>query len=414
MKLITAKILYFLFGILITLCTLGSFPVIGEEIALDRALELFYRNNYDIIIHRYEVDKAQGDYVGAKLLPNPTFSLNYTGLNTGLTSGDNTQMTFRLDQLIELGGKRGYRIQSATETWEAAKLSHQDTIRTLLAGFYTTYFNLLLSELNIEFATEELKRYNRLHEVGSKRHQSGFLSQLEYTKHRLARIELENNLLQLKNQYRNDLETFNLLLGGQGSFKPLKELAKEEFPEILEKTLVETAYLNRYDLLSLQRQVKSAEFNQKLARAQRIPDITLGGEYETFGTKAEPGVGAGVSVSLPIFSRGQGELLKRTAEVNQLKIQIEKMKKQITMEIRQGINNYHSSQAMFRNYKNRREDMQTLVTNSEKAFSLGGITVLELLDTNKIYKEFITKYNQSLIQTALSKALIRIFSGELK
>ena len=283
-----------------------------------------------------------------------------------------------------------------------------------MIGFYTNYFNLLLNELNIEFATEELKRYNRLHEVSTKRHESGFLSFLEYTKHRLARIELENNLLQLKNQNRNDLETFNLLLGGQGSFKPLKELAKEEFPEITEKTLLETAYVNRYDFLALQRQIKSAEFNQKLARAQRIPDITLGGEYERFGVKGDPGLGAGVSLNIPLFSRGQGELIKRTAEVNQLKTLIEKTKKQIGTEIRQGINNYRSSQAMFRNYKNRREDMHTLLANSEKAFSLGGITVLELLDTNKTYKDFMTKYNQTLIQTVLNKALLKIYSGELK
>jgi len=393
---------------------LEPFPAKGEEIALDRALQLFYQNNYDIIIHRYEVDKAQGEYVGAKLLPNPTLSLNYIGLNTGLTASDNTQMTFRLDQLIELGGKRGFRIQSAAEGLEAAKLSHQEIIRNLLIGFYSTYLNLLLGELNTEFAAEEIKRYNQVYEISTKRHQSGFLSLLEYTKHRLARIELENNFLQLKNQYRNDLESFNLLLGGQGSFKPLREMISEEFTELTEKTLVETAYLNRYDLLSLQRQVKSAEFNQKLARAQRIPDITVGGEYETFGPKAEPGLGGGISVNIPLFARGQGELLKRTAELNQLKTQIEKTRKQITAEIRQGLNNYRSSLAMFRNYKHRQDDMQILVANSEKAFSLGGITVLELLDTNKTYRDFMTKYNQSLIQAMLNKALLKIYSGEMK
>jgi hypothetical protein len=58
----------------------AAIPGEGEEISLEQALELFYKKNYDILINKYEIDKAYGDYVGAKLRPNPTFSLIGTGL----------------------------------------------------------------------------------------------------------------------------------------------------------------------------------------------------------------------------------------------------------------------------------------------------------------------------------------------
>jgi outer membrane protein TolC len=86
-----------------------SVPVLAEEdeITLDQAREYFYCRNFDILINQYEISKAQADLRGAKLLPNPTLSANYTGLETsGLQKGDNTQLTYRIDQLIELGGKR--------------------------------------------------------------------------------------------------------------------------------------------------------------------------------------------------------------------------------------------------------------------------------------------------------------------
>ena len=38
----------------------------AQEVNLEKALELFYKNNYDIIINRYEIDKARGDYVAAE------------------------------------------------------------------------------------------------------------------------------------------------------------------------------------------------------------------------------------------------------------------------------------------------------------------------------------------------------------
>jgi Outer membrane protein len=403
----------FLAGLLIICCFIPGLSF-GEEIDLDQALSLFYKNNYDILINRYEIDKTQADFIGAKLLPNPNLSVNYTGLEPEIKRGDNSQLTLRIDQLIELGGKRGFRSKSAGETLEAAKLTHQDTIRTLLVGFYTNYYNLLLNDLNIDFAKEELKRFDRVIEIGGKRYQAGFLTLIDYTKLKVARIDLENNLTTNITQYQNNLETFNALLGGGGIYKPRGIQVKGDFPDYQVNPLIEKAYANRHDLLSLQRQIKASEYNQKLAKAQRIPDITLGVEYEGFGENLDPGLGAGISVGLPLFARGQGDILKRKAELNQLKLQIEKIKIQIQVDIKQGLNNYSSSIKIFDSYQTRKDEMDQLLSGSEKAFSLGGITVLDLLDTHKTYKDFITKYNQSFIQATLNKALLKLSKGEIQ
>jgi outer membrane protein, heavy metal efflux system len=386
----------------------------GEEIDLDQALSLFCKNNYDILINRYEIDKTQADFLGAKLLPNPNLSVNYIGLEPEIKRGENTQLTIRLDQLIELGGKRGFRIKSAGETLEAAKLTHQDMIRTLLIGFYTNYYNLLLNDLNLDFAKEELKRFDRVFEIGGKRHQAGFLTGIDFTKLKLAGIDIENNLTTNLTQYQNNLETFNALLGGGGAYKPRGIPVKGDFPDYQVSPLVEIAYSNRYDLLSLQKQIKASEYNQKLAKSLRIPDITLGAEYEGFGVNLDSGLGAGISMGLPLWGRGQGEILKRKAELNQLLLQIEKIKIQIQVDIKQGLNNYSSSIKIFDSYRTRKDEMDQLLAGSEKAFSLGGITVLDLLDTHKTYKDFITKYNQSFIQATLNKALLKLYQGEIK
>ena len=394
---------------------LGVFSTaFGEEISLEQALDLFYKNNYDILINRYEIDKAYGDLAAAKIIPNPNISANYTGYTTSYARTDNTMQAYRLEQLIELGGKRGYRIKSATEGLEATKLSHKDTIRTLLIGFYTNYYNLVLDELNIDLATDELKRFDRVLDIGEKRHNAGFLSLIDYTKLKLARIDLENGLTTFNNQHRNDLEVFNLLLGGAGNYRPLKGQAKEEFPEYKEDRLLETAYGNRFDLLALQRQMQSIEAGQKLARAQRIPDLSVGVEYEALGTKVDSGLGAGLSMSIPLFYRNQGEILKRDAEYSQIRIQIEKVRRQIQTDIRQALNNYSSGLTIFDAYRKRKMEMEELLQKSEQAFALGGITVLELLDTRKTYRDFITKYNQALTQSALNEDLmIRIYTGQI-
>jgi len=52
----------------------------AEEVILEEALNLFYKNNYDILISRYEIDKSYGDVIGARLIPNPNFSFSGIGI----------------------------------------------------------------------------------------------------------------------------------------------------------------------------------------------------------------------------------------------------------------------------------------------------------------------------------------------
>ena len=385
------------------------------EISLDKALELFYAHNYDILISRYDIDKASADLIGAKLLPNPVFSTNYIGneLNHFPQAGDNTQLTIRLDQLIELGNKRELRTGAAQESLEAAGLTHRDAIRTLLVGFYTLFYNLKLDLLNVDLAKDELKQFDRILEIAEKRFSAGHLSLVDYTKISVGRIDLETNLASLETQLRNDTEQFSFLLGSDRHYLPLLAI-RETFAEQGEEGLIATAYANRFDFLSLQRQLKASEYNGSLAKAGRIPDVTVGAEYDSFGRQNRPTAGFGFSIPLPFFNRNQDDIRRRAAEHRQLELQIEKLRRQIVVDVRQSVNNFESSLKVLDAYKRRKGDMEELLSRSERAFSLGGITALDLLDTQKTHRDFMTKYNQALVQSNLNEALIKISCGEIK
>jgi outer membrane protein, heavy metal efflux system len=384
---------------------------------MQEALAAFYQNNYDIIVSKYDVDRAYADYVTAKLRPNPSLTVNYNNLAMSrwkTQRWDNTQLSVRIDQLIETAGKRTLRTNSASETLEASKLSHKDVIRNLLIGFYTLYFNLHLDMLNAEFARGEITRFDKLIGVAEKRFKTGFLSLIDYTKLKLARIDLENNVTNLTAQFNNDLESFNFLLGSSSRRVPSKYEMREDFGEYGISGLLDMAYENRFDYLSMQKQLKAAEYSVGLAKASRIPDVSVGGEWDSTGNPATNGIGFGFSVPLPLFNRSQGEILKKTAEQRQIETLVTRVKGRIVTELNQALNTYNAGVLVFGSYKKRKIEMESLLQNTEKAFSLGGITVLELLDTQKTYRDYITKYNQSLTQSQLNKELLKVYTGEIK
>ncbi|MBF0486784.1 MAG: TolC family protein [Nitrospirae bacterium] len=388
---------------------------VTAEISIEQALSDFYQNNYDILISKYEIDKAQADYIGARLLPNPNLSFNYTfiSLQRFPQTTDNTQTVTRLDQLIELGGKRGLRTGAALEGIEASKLTQKDTVRTLLIGFYTVFFQINTDILSVDMAKSELKRFDRTMEIGEKRFNAGFLSLVDFTKLKLARIDLENNLTTAESQMRDDAEQFSFLLGSADPVRAALHIS-EDFPQYTENDLVESANKYRFDLLSIERQLKASEFNKDLAHAQAIPDITAGVELDTVGQGNSPSIGFGVSLPIPLFNRNQGEIARRHAEHSQLEIQRDKLKRQIVSDIRHAVNSYATAITVFDSYKGRKEAMQELMSRTEKAFSLGGITMLDLLDTEKQYRDFMTKYNQALVQANLARELLKVYTGEIK
>ncbi|MBF0545307.1 MAG: TolC family protein [Candidatus Riflebacteria bacterium] len=404
-------------GLFLTFFVSGRVVLADDEIDLKQALQEFFSTNFDVLINKFEIDKAYADYVTAKLRPNPTFSVNDIGLKTGKgfgASGDNAQMTFRIDQLLETGGKRKLRSSVASTTVEAAKLSYQDTIRSLLIGFYTNFFNMTLDLANIEAAKDDLTRFDRVLDIANKRFKAGDLSSVDIMKLEVSRIDLENTVTNAENQFKNDAEQFAMLIGREKAIKPVKIGEIKDVPIASEDVLLERAYQNRYDLLALQKQAKVAEKGKVLAKVMGRPDVSVGAERDTFGPDHSLGIGLGFSVALPLYNRNQGDRLRKKAELEQIVLQIEKTKRQIVLDIRQNLNNFQATSKVFDAYKKRKSDMEDLMARSEKAFTYGAMTVLDLLNTQKTFRDFKVKYNQAFVQCGLNRELIQVYTGEIK
>jgi cobalt-zinc-cadmium efflux system outer membrane protein len=189
---------------------------------------------------------------------------------------------------------------------------------------------------------------------------------------------------------------------------------REEFPAYHEEKLIQVALEKRVDLRALGKQREAARHNLQLAKALRIPDISVGAQHDSYGTDGASRVGGGVSIGLPVFNRAQGAIARTSAEYRQAEEQIKKGKRSVVADVRQALLTYQNSLALFGSYHSRKATMEDLLDKSEKAFSLGGITVLDLLDTRRTYRDFITKFNQNLIQALLNEELLKVYTGEVQ
>ncbi|ADO46062.1 outer membrane efflux protein [Hydrogenobacter thermophilus TK-6] len=384
----------------------------SEEVRWVQALKLLREKSYDSKIYLYEVKKSEGAYIQSGLFQNPTLSVNYTGLNFGkniLYDTGNTLFSIRVDQPIELGNKRNYRKLSALHQLKATEYQREDVLRGLSLGLNDVYFQALSDKAYLEYLQQDLADFRKVLKIQESKQKLGFLSLIDLMKLQLYESDLENTLTRAKATYKKDLKELGFYLGG-GEYEPAK--VEENPKDVKLEELIEKAIQKRESIKALQEQIKSADYQIQLLKAYRIPDISVGVEYDAFGVKYKPGVGFGFSLNLPIFDIRQGDLLTALATKQQLLISLKKEEANIRKDISIAFENYQSSKRIYNSYLEKKSLMDDLLERTKKAYLLGGISTLDFLDTLRTYRAFMYAFLQARYQYLQSYYRLRILAEE--
>jgi cobalt-zinc-cadmium efflux system outer membrane protein len=261
-------------------------------------------------IARARVARADAAVVTAGARPNPTL---------GISPGVPSPYLFTLDFAvpIETAGKRGYRVQSARNLDQAARLDLADSAWTVLSGVRLALLNYLLASRSLELVrSEEQVRADQLN-ILERILSSGEIPRLDVD---LARIEFSKTEVAMRAAEGQTAEAKATLAAAVGI--PVAGLQNVEFlwpdmdtpptPESLFPAEVQRdAVLNRLDIRRSLAQYASAEADLQLEIAKQYPDINIGPGYtyeerNSFFT-------VGLSSAIPLFNRNQGPIAEAEA-----------------------------------------------------------------------------------------------------
>lgn len=158
----------------VAIFTIGPFPAQAQQgapLTLQAALDLASKQNLDLIAARSRQAVAKAGIQIARQRPNPTFS--FTALR------DDPHEGVFFDQPIEIGGKRGRRIdvahqESALTDAEIAALERQ--IRRDTRG---AYYNLAFARADTQRLGRMVELATRLKQIAEERFHAGAVAELE-------------------------------------------------------------------------------------------------------------------------------------------------------------------------------------------------------------------------------------------
>ncbi len=374
----------------------------AQTLSLDAALQAAFANNPDLAAAQWDIDIAHGARQQAGLIPNPVASWDAedTRRNTRTT-------TLKLSQTLELGGKRGARIDVATRAQDAAALTLEQRRNGLRADVIDSYYSALRAQQRLDLAQRSMALAERGLVVAKGRVTAGKSSPVETTR---AQVQVSQIRLELNRAQIGLSDAYRRLAASTGSATPdFQDVAaqRQSAPPLpaaaqLLARLEQTTELRLADLHIIQ-----SEASVGLEKAQRIPDldVSIGSQYDASVRERVNLVG--VSMPIPLFNRNQGNVLAASRRADQARDLRNAVELRLRTETRQALDLWQTADTEVRAFNQHiLPAAQSAVDSATRGFEMGKFNFLDVLDAQRT---LIAARTQYLVATAqATDAWVRI------
>jgi len=390
-------------------------PASADSVSLtvDDATALFLKQNLDLLIAQYGIDSAKGLEVTARLFPNPVFSVDAT-TSTTRSINRTGSVTGRVDQLFELAGKRAYRLESARYATQSAEAAFSDAVRTLGFSVREAFYKVLQARRKLELAKESSSFFNEVVNINTIRFKKGVIAEADLIKLRVQAVDFQNQVITATQDLFAAQNTLKALIGVRPTVDlVLKGELEYKDATLLLEALKAEALANRPDLIAKERTLAQRGAEMKLARAFRVPDVTIGLDKNIQGAEGPNSpnqIGAGLSVPLPLFNRNQGGILQAEAAIKTAEADRNKSRLQVELEVENAYRDFIQKQMLVQAYRGGvLEDARASREIAKKAYERGGTSILDVLDAFRTFNSTMQNYLEALL--GYQRSLLEINSA---
>ena len=369
---------------------------VAGTLTLKEAEQRFLERNLSLIAERYNIDMAQAQVLQAKLFENPVISLEqnvYNRLNGKYFDfGKEGEAVVEIEQVIHLAGQRNKQVRLEKINKEIAEYQFEEVMRTLRQELNEKFVEVYFLSKSIAIYEKEVNSLQALLGGMKIQQEKGNISLMEISR-------LESMLFSLrkeKNERENDLLTtrgeLNLLLNLPEDTQVQLSLDEEVLQQLdlsqLSFADLKAIINERPDQKIARSTVNASRANLKLQKSMAFPEFSVKGNYDRVGNFINDYFAIGVSLSVPIFNRNQGNIKAARFSIQQAGVQQEYAANRADMEL---FTAYTSLEKATQLYQSTNMDLERnfekLITGVNENFTRKNISLLEFIDYYDSYKE---------------------------
>ncbi len=398
----------------------------ADGLTFDQALDRMLRANLDLLARRFEIPSAQADVLTAGLRANPIFyadsQLVPYGEFTKQRPGGQTQYDVNISHPIDFSGKRRSRKAVAVLALKAVEAQYQDAVRVQIANLANAYLAVLAARETVRYIEAGQKGLDRVLTVAEALKIRGERTSSDVGRFLVQRESATVGLRDANRELRRAKRTLGALLAMTPAEAEAIEinasLRDQAPPPPLGGALTELALRARPDLVAYRFGVPYAAAGLRLQQANRYADAYLLLQPYTFqnnspnGLKSSYSWAVGLTVPLPLYNRNQGNIERARINIQQTKVQLQNLERQVMSEVSQAEDEYQGTQESLERLgrsvipasKQALEDTRKLFTSGEKDVTL-------VLDVQREYNDVVRLYRDTAVRHRRSMAALNTAVG---
>ena len=422
----------------------------SEALALADCIQIALSNKQALKASALDLQSAQQTLKGSysNILPSLMFSGSssessfpsqeggYNQATGEITFGDISNLTststgISLSQNIYNGGIWWNTIAQSKNSYKIAEQFDRQVKINIIRVVHQTYFNYLktmqlldVAQSNLKSSQQQLALTKKRFELGSARKTDLLKAEVRFGQ---ARVDVVNNNSALENAYLN-LKNAMGIIGSDQDFT-VKDVAAALVPVPDFATGFETIQKLNPSVLAKQRQITNAEFNEKITKGARMPNISANANYSGNAEDLENLSGKwdenwrrniSLSISIPIYT---GNTL--STRIQQARLNVQKQESEYLTQLQDLSVQLHGILDRLNNYQEVIPINETVLSSAEedlklaqKRYSLGSTTILEVLDAQvsvvSARSSLIRMKYDAFIEQANLKGLLGTLDSELE
>lgn len=382
----------------------------GRSMTLEEVLARAREQAPQIVSARLAVEEARGRLLGSsvRLQSNPQVDAavgNRNGTDTRFTDFE-----VGLGQSFEPGARRSARIDGANAAIAQSAANVDEVTRTVLRLAASAYYRAV-------HANERIKLLNATHEVAlsvyaaaDRRFKAGDIAVLDVNIARasLARVRAEREGAEASKSLA--LGELRQLLRQEGDVGVDGSLSR---PADTDLAISLQAASQRPELRALEAGIQEAEAEVKLGLSFSKPEYGVGVRYSR--EEGDQIVLGGMTVSLPIFSKGQEQRAVGSARATRLRAELDAARTRVQLEVRATFDAYNRRLAAVRVLE--AEAIPGLDENEQlttRSFEVGQLGLPELLLIRRELLDTRAQYLDALLEAALARIDLDASAGVLR
>jgi cobalt-zinc-cadmium efflux system outer membrane protein len=369
---------------------------LSRPLTFENALDLATSRNLGLEASRRQRAIRDAAVRTARLLPNPDVGVDFT------QDVPHYAVTFNIP--VEVGGRRGRRIDLAKEELTLADVDVQTEMRSVRHEVRAAFYSLVAADQQVQLADTALTIARSLRDVAQLRFDAGAVPRLEVLQADLgvARAETDLDLARSARTAQQAALDGVLNLPPQQTLTLTGTLSDHLTAPAYDQALA-LATASNVDLVRLDKEIGIEQRRLDLVRAERTPTpvFSIGGVFNS--PELSAGIGGSVGIALPIFSRNQGEIAASIATTSQLRAQRDAMRRTVETNVFVTLAKIDAQRRQFDAYQQRLvATAANLETLAEESYRAGRTSVLGVLDAQRNLRDF----RREALQAALDLQLL--------